>query len=84
MLLFFCEREWMRYRVRKPRFAPLRIATAPLFTLHILVMPFVAFRSLYTNYPTPRLSTSFEKSRCLFLCRESWILRGLHRAARCA
>ena len=22
MLLFFCEREWMRYRVRKPRFAP--------------------------------------------------------------
>ena len=58
MLLFFCEREWMRYRVRKPRFAPLRIATAPLFTLHILVMSFVAFRSLYTNYPTPRLSTS--------------------------
>ena len=26
-------------------------ATAPLFTLHILVMPFVAFRSLYTNLP---------------------------------
>ena len=22
VLLFFCEREWMRYRVRKPRFAP--------------------------------------------------------------
>ena len=22
--------------------------------------------------------------RCLFLCWESWILRGLHRAARCA
>ena len=51
MLSFFCEREWMRYRVRKPRFAPLRIATAPLFTLHILVIPFVAFRSLYTNLP---------------------------------
>ena len=47
MLLFFCDREWMRYRVRKPRFAPLHTATAPLFTLHILVMPFVAFRSLY-------------------------------------
>ena len=49
--LFLCEREWMRYRVRKPRFAPLHTATAPLFTLHILVMPFVAFRSLYTNLP---------------------------------
>ena len=49
--LFLCERECMRYRVRKPRFAPLHIATAPLCTLHILVMPFVAFRSLYTNLP---------------------------------
>ena len=49
--LFLCERECMRYRVRKPRFAPLHIATAPLFTLHILVIPFVAFRSLYTNLP---------------------------------
>ena len=49
--LFLCEREWMRYRVRKPRFAPLHTATAPLFTLHILVIPFVAFRSLYTNLP---------------------------------
>ena len=76
---------WMRYRVRKPRFAPLRIATAPLFTLHILVMSFVAFRSLYTNYPTPRLSTSsFKKIAVLFFLWEGCILRGLHRAARCA
>ena len=121
--LFLCERECMRYRVRKPRFAPLHIATAPLFTLHILVIPFVAFRSLYTNLPNaeaihlirilgwilnhlfrcwtlryackharsrsytnPPLPTKKKTSLCgvFFLCWESWILRGLHRAARCA
>ncbi len=121
--LFLCERECMRYRVRKPRFAPLHIATAPLFTLHILVIPFVAFRSLYTNLPNaeaihlirilgwilnhlfrcwtlryackharsrsytnPPLPTKKQhrKSRCCFFLWEGCILRGLHRAARCA
>ena len=84
MLLFFCEREWMRYRVRKPRFAPLRLATAPLFTLLKIALHNAAFCCIFENYPTPRLSTSFEKSWCLFLCWEGCILRGLHRAARCA
>ena len=82
--LFLCEREWMRYRVSKPRFAPLRIATAPLRTLLNIALHNAAFCCIFENCPTPRLSTSFEKLRCLFLCWESWILRGFHRAARCA
>ena len=81
---FLCEREWMRYRVSKPRFAPLRIATAPLRTLLNISLHNAAFCCIFENCPTPRLSTSFEKLRCLFLCWESWILRGFHRAARCA
>lgn len=66
----------MRYRVRKPRFAPVRIATAPLFTLHILVMPFVAFRSLYTNLPNAEAIHLF---RIL-----GWILNHLFGAGRFA
>ena len=65
---FFCAKE---SRVRKPRFAPLRTATAPLFTLHILVMPFVAFRSLYTNLPNAEAIHLF---RILW-----WILNHLFR-----
>ena len=81
---FLCERECMRYRVRKPRFAPLHIATAPLCTLLNIALHNAAFCCIFENCPTPRLSTSFEKSRCLFLCWESWILRGIHRAAHYA
>ena len=58
ILLFFCEREWMRYRVRKPRFAPLRIATAPLRTLLNIALHNAAFCCIFENCPTPRLSTS--------------------------
>ncbi len=58
VLLFFCEREWMRYRVRKPRFAPLRIATAPLCTLLNIALHNAAFCCIFKNCPTPRLSTS--------------------------
>lgn len=47
MLLFFCEREWMRYRVRKPRFAPPKTATAPLCTLLIIALHNVAFCCIF-------------------------------------
>lgn len=50
MLLFFCEREWMKNRC-KATVRTVAYSNGPLFTLHILVMPFVAFLSLYTNLP---------------------------------
>lgn len=69
--LFLCEREWMRYRVRKPRFAPPKTATAPLCTLLNIALHNAAFCCIFENCPTPRLSTSFEKLRCLFLYRKN-------------
>ena len=51
----------MRYRVRKPRFAPLRNATAPLCTLLNIALHNAAFCCIFENCPTPRLSTSFKK-----------------------
>ena len=62
---FFCEREWMKNRCKAT------VSTAQQqrrrCSLYIfLLCPLWRFVVYIQTYPTPRLSTSFEKSRCLF------------------
>ena len=51
MLLFFCEREWMKNRCKATVRTVAYSNGAVVHFTYSLVMPFVAFRSLYTNLP---------------------------------
>jgi len=83
MLLFFCEREWMKNRCK----ATVRTAQqqrrrcALCLTLHYTMQRFAIYLKTVQHRGYPPLSKNYG---VFFLCRESWILSGLHRAARCA
>lgn len=84
MLLFFCEREWMKNRCK----ATVRtVAYSNGAVVQLVYHCTTQCSVLLFIYELPNAEAIhlFRKiAVSFFLCRESWILRGIHRAAHCA